>query len=138
MEKINPLNVAKLLFEEISSKYSKSSSINEREIELKDNLLTLLKAPNIYVRASTSGKLTKEELKVWFKDVFFPAIGERSVLLVDSWTTYKDRVMIQSVTPEDKEIEIVTIPPNTTSLVQPLDKYGFRLWKYLYVNFPIA
>jgi hypothetical protein len=92
-------------------------------------LQTLFKAPNIYVRASTSGKLTKEELKIWFKDVFFPAVGERSVLLVDSWTTYKDRAMIQNVTPEDKEIEILTIPPSTTSLVQPLDKYGFRLWK---------
>jgi hypothetical protein len=39
IEKINPLNVAKLLFEEISAKYSKSTSINNREIELKDNLL---------------------------------------------------------------------------------------------------
>jgi hypothetical protein len=39
MEKINPLNVAKLLFEEISAKYSKSTSINDMEIELKDNLL---------------------------------------------------------------------------------------------------
>ncbi len=39
MRKINPLNVAKLLFEEISAKYSKSTSINDEEIELKDNLL---------------------------------------------------------------------------------------------------
>jgi hypothetical protein len=34
-------------------------------------LQTLFKSPNMYVRASTSGKLTKEELKVWFKDAFF-------------------------------------------------------------------
>jgi hypothetical protein len=90
---------------------------------------TLFKAPNIYVKVSTSGKLTKEELKVWFKDIYFPSVGPQSVLLVDSWTTYKDRDMIHSVRPIDKNVEILTIPPNTTSLVQPLDKYGFRLWK---------
>jgi hypothetical protein len=90
---------------------------------------TLFTAPNIYVRSSKSGKLTKEELKIWFTEVFFPAVGERSVLLLDSWTTYKDKAMIKSVTPADKELEILTIPPNTTSMVQPLDKYGFRLWK---------
>jgi hypothetical protein len=39
MEKINPLNVAKLLFNEISPKYSRTSSVNDREIELKDYLL---------------------------------------------------------------------------------------------------
>ncbi len=39
MKKINPLNVAKLLFEEISKRYSKSSTVSEEERELKDNLL---------------------------------------------------------------------------------------------------
>jgi hypothetical protein len=37
--------------------------------------------------------------------------------------------MIKSVTPANKELEILTIPPKTASLVQPLDKYGFRPWK---------
>ncbi len=39
MKKINPLNVAKLLLEEISKRYSKSSTVSEEERELKDNLL---------------------------------------------------------------------------------------------------
>ena len=90
---------------------------------------TLFSASNIYVRASQSGKLTKEDLKVWFQDVFFPAANQHSVLLVDSWDTYKDKAMIRSVTPANKQLEILTIPPKTTSMVQPLDVYGFRLWK---------
>jgi hypothetical protein len=92
-------------------------------------MLTLFIAPNIFVKSSKSGKLTKEELKIWFAEVFFPAIGERSVLLLDSWTTYKDKAMVKSVTPANKELDILNIPLNTTSMVQPLDKYGFRFWK---------
>jgi hypothetical protein len=51
------------------------------------------------------------------------------VLLLDSWTTYKDKAMVKSVTPANKELDILNIPLNTTSMVQPLDKYGFRFWK---------
>ncbi len=86
----------------------------------------MFKAPNIYVTATKSGKLTINELKIWFKEIYFPAVGDKSVLFIDSWNTYKDRDLIKGVTPEGKNVEILTIPPNTTSLAQPLDKYGFR------------
>jgi hypothetical protein len=89
----------------------------------------LFRAPNIYVTASTSGKLTKDLLQIWFKDVFFPNVGEKSVLLLDSLTTYNNRSLISSATPSNKQLKIQTIPPKTTGLIQPLDKYGFRLWK---------
>jgi len=39
MAKINSFNVAKLLIEDISLKYIKSTSINAKEIELKDHIL---------------------------------------------------------------------------------------------------
>jgi hypothetical protein len=89
----------------------------------------MFSAPNIKVTASKSGKLTKEHLRLWFREVFFPNVGNKSVLIVDSWTTYNDKVLITNVSPSNKELEILTIPPKTTALVQPLDKYGFRLWK---------
>jgi hypothetical protein len=38
MVKINPLNVVKLLFDEISSKFNDTSPVNAKEIELKDQL----------------------------------------------------------------------------------------------------
>ncbi len=39
MVQINPKNVAKLLFDDISAKYTKVTLINAKEIELKDQLL---------------------------------------------------------------------------------------------------
>ena len=39
MVKINPLNVVKLLFDEISSKFNASSPVNAKEIELKNQLI---------------------------------------------------------------------------------------------------
>jgi hypothetical protein len=90
---------------------------------------TLFTAPNLFVRASSSGKLTKNDLNIWFEEIFFPNVGNDVVLLVDSWNTYKDKEMIKNVTPNDKKLEILTIPAKTTSIAQPLDKFGFRIWK---------
>jgi hypothetical protein len=39
MVKINPKNVAKLLFDDISAKYTKFTPIDAKEIELKDQFL---------------------------------------------------------------------------------------------------
>ena len=39
MFKINPKNVAKLLFEDVSAKYTEFTPIKAKEIELKDQLL---------------------------------------------------------------------------------------------------
>lgn len=45
---------------------------------------TLLKAPNIIIRASVSGKLTKGHLEMWFEQIYLPYTSENSVLLLDS------------------------------------------------------
>jgi hypothetical protein len=47
MAKINPFNSAKLLIEDISLKYTKSTSINAKEIELKDHILGNIVKTNI-------------------------------------------------------------------------------------------
>jgi hypothetical protein len=61
MAKINPFNVAKLLLEDISLKYTKSTSVNAKEIELKDHILgnivkTNISATCMELRLSTIGK----------------------------------------------------------------------------------
>lgn len=80
-----------------------------------------------------SGKLTKQHLITWFKEDYFPNTPDESIFLVDSWTTYNDKKAIDSNKPEEKSLEILKIPPKTTSLVQPLDVFFFR--KILQKNF---
>ena len=76
---------------------------------------------------SKSGKLTKQHLITWLKEDYFPNTPDESVLLVDSWTTYNDKKAIDSNKPEEKSLEILKIPPKTTSLVPPLDVFFFRM-----------
>lgn len=96
----------------------------------------LFTAPNLYVRASTSGKLTKELMQDWFRKVYFPEVSRESVLIIDSWTTYTDRSAINVVTPKNYKLHIETIPPSATRFVQPLDVFFFGCGKILYENFP--
>lgn len=90
---------------------------------------TMFQHADLYTVASTSGKITKVLLKEWFTEVIFPHIPTNSVIIVDSLTTYKDRVQIDVEKPDNFEYEIETLPPNTTSMAQPLDVYFFRQYK---------
>ena len=89
---------------------------------------SLFTAPNIYVVASSSGKLTKDIFQAWVKHVYYPNVPDKSTLILDSWTGQSES-NVQSVQVEGKEIVIKTIPKGTTGLVQPLDVFGFRIWK---------
>ncbi|OWA54178.1 hypothetical protein BV898_18593 [Hypsibius exemplaris] len=91
----------------------------------------LFVAHNILVTASNSGKMKKEHLTVWLEQVYFPHVGDRTVLVIDSWSIYKNRTLLDAANPEGREVQIVAVPPKTTSLCQPLDVYGFRTWKVL-------
>jgi hypothetical protein len=51
---------------------------------------TLFTTPNLSVRAFGSGKLSKNDLNIWFKEIFFPNVDNDILLLVDSWNTYRD------------------------------------------------
>ncbi|CAK9816662.1 hypothetical protein ANTQUA_LOCUS9052 [Anthophora quadrimaculata] len=78
-------------------------------------------APNVVIGASTSGKLNKEFLRQWLESVFFPHSPENSILLLDSWTGY-DGSLIRNVTPPNKTLTVLSIPKNTTGLIQPLNQ----------------
>lgn len=89
---------------------------------------TLFRPVNIYIQASKSGKLTSEHFKTWFSEVYLPNTGRKSMLLLDSWTGHCPS-QLQQLIPQDKEIQLLTIPKKTTGLIQPLDVFGFRIWK---------
>lgn len=69
-----------------------------------------------------------DHFKVWLEKVFFPNIGSKSVLLIDSWSGHCTEVVRQA-TPRGKSIKTMIIPKGTTGRIQPLDVYGFRIWK---------
>ena len=89
----------------------------------------LFRADNVYVLASKSGKMQKEHLRAWFEDVFFPNVQNDVALMVDSWSTYKNKDLIESAKPDGTNLLIVTCPPGSTPLCQPLDVYGIRMYK---------
>ena len=60
--------------------------------------------------------------------VFFSKVGPTSVLLIDSWTGHCLGVVRQA-TPAGKNIIPIVKPKGTTGKVQPLDAYGFLIWK---------
>jgi len=88
----------------------------------------MFKADNLYVLPSKSGKLTKEILQKWLKDVYFPSVPDVSVLILDSWSAQNEENILYPK-PENKEVVVKTIPAGTSAMVQPLDVFGFRIWK---------
>ncbi|GAU92813.1 hypothetical protein RvY_04846 [Ramazzottius varieornatus] len=72
------------------------------------------------------GKVTKEILREVFEKVFREHVDEDIVLLVVSFSSYKDPQFLQNM---QHKVELLTIPPKTTGLIQPLDICGFRPWK---------
>ncbi len=66
-----------------------------------------------------------------FLDSFLPSMDNKTLLLLDSWTGQSDQKMFEDLLTGDKQINILKIPPKTTSLIQPLDVYFFRQWKIM-------
>src|SRR5271154_6856906 len=73
--------------------------------------------------------MTKSLLQEFFEEVYFPHTSDKSLLLIDSWSTYNDMESIEYVRPLQKKLKIMKIPPKTTGIIQPLDVYFFRMWK---------
>jgi len=90
---------------------------------------SLFRPANVYIAASKSGKLTTQHFQSWFTNVFVPVTGSFSVLLLDSWSGHCPASLQEFIPKKDKDIRILTIPKKTTEMIQPLDVYGFRLWK---------
>lgn len=69
-----------------------------------------------------------DHFKEWLGKVFFPNTGKDSVLLLDSWSGHCPSV-VEASKPKNKNIKVLKIPEGTTGKIQPLDVFGFRMWK---------
>ncbi|GAV09407.1 hypothetical protein RvY_18954 [Ramazzottius varieornatus] len=90
---------------------------------------TMFKADNLYVTASTSGKMTKKLYLEWSEKVLFPHMEEQCIFLADSWKTFTDQDSVIELKPEELEYEMLTIPPKVTGQIQPRDVLCFRMYK---------
>uniref|UniRef100_A0A1I7USQ7 DDE-1 domain-containing protein n=1 Tax=Caenorhabditis tropicalis TaxID=1561998 RepID=A0A1I7USQ7_9PELO len=80
------------------------------------------KAPNLHVTCHTSHIMTKDLMKEFFKDIVFDSsMPKDALLIVDSWSSWKDSDAIKSVTPRRNKLKVLMIPPGCTGLVQPCD-----------------
>ncbi|GAV06499.1 hypothetical protein RvY_16475 [Ramazzottius varieornatus] len=72
---------------------------------------TMFKADDLYITASTSGKMTKKPYLEWSEKVLFPHMEDRCILLADSWKTFTDQDAVIELKPEELQYEMITIPP---------------------------
>ncbi|KAI3383418.1 hypothetical protein SNEBB_003095 [Seison nebaliae] len=78
--------------------------------------------PNIFLQCTRSGKSTNDIFNDYISNViesFQPSLSK--LLLVDSWSGH---------TNVNNSIDFLTIPPGTTSLIQPLDRDNINYEKF--------
>lgn len=89
----------------------------------------LFRHDEIHTTVNSSGKVSKAILKEWFKLVYFPSVSNKSLLILDSFPTYRSREQIDEEKPRNKTYSVSTIPPGLTGYCQPLDVSFFRQYK---------
>lgn len=90
-------------------------------------------ADNIFVSSGTSHIMTKVHMKEWVKECIFTASTPSNDLLIllDSWSSFRDTNAIDSSLPTGKTLHVRQIPAGATGICQPLDVYFFRPFKAL-------
>ncbi|GMT24185.1 hypothetical protein PFISCL1PPCAC_15482 [Pristionchus fissidentatus] len=90
-------------------------------------------APNLVVTAGTSHIMTKNHMREWVnKCIFTPSTTSNDLLiLLDSWTSFRDQAAIDSSLPSGKTLHTRQIPAGATGIFQPLDVFFFRPFKAL-------
>lgn len=87
---------------------------------------SLLKPPNCFITCSRSGKVELPILRNWTINCLVPYIGDQACLIVNSYSSHRDREVFQV---QGKEIQVKINPPGATPILQPLDVFFFRQWK---------
>lgn len=85
------------------------------------------KFKNLEVYWSRSGLMGKEIAKLWMSNVFLKFVEDDSLLIIDSWTGYKEMMQLPEI--GRKKLKIVQLPPGSTSVLQPTYVYFNRPFK---------
>ena len=66
--------------------------------------------------ASKSGKMGKDHLSQWLREVYVPYTGPKSVLVHDAWSCFTLDNIRKDI-PDDKNVSIMQIPPGFLSVL---------------------
>lgn len=91
----------------------------------------VFEAPNVHPMANTSHIMTKGLMATWVREVLSEVLhdGQKVLLLLDSWSGWKDKQTIRQNITKNIELTIEIIPAGCTGFIQPCDIYLFRPWK---------
>ena len=80
--------------------------------------------PNLVVRAHYSHIMNRPLTEEWLREcIFHPNCPSDMLMIVDSWTSFRNHAAIQALVPPGKKLKILNLPPHTTGRYQPLDIY---------------
>lgn len=65
----------------------------------------------------------------FMEDVYFHDAPKKSLLIVDSWSSWKDEAAMHRTVRSGYEFQYRILPPHTTPVAQPLDVGIFKTWK---------
>ena len=79
------------------------------------------------IRATNKGTILTSSGATFLYDIIGKANfkGNFKMLIVDSWTSFKDHASMQKNVPRKKALTIKNIPAGATPQVQPLDVFFF-------------
>ena len=89
----------------------------------------MLHVDNIYTVFSKSGKMKLIELCECLLEVYFKNIIDETVLLVNSWSPFKNKDLADSVKLLNKIIHVFVMTSKMTHLIQAFQRYGFQVWE---------
>lgn len=86
---------------------------------------------NLEVHCHTSHMMTKNLMFKWIENCVATEVLNNSLLLLDDWTSWRsvNHQAIQDKLPPEKHLTIQNLPKGSTSMIQPLDVFFFRVFK---------
>ncbi|XP_058445079.1 tigger transposable element-derived protein 1-like [Malaya genurostris] len=89
----------------------------------------------VHWRSNPKAWVTKPIFEEWFKELFIPEVQK---YLENKGMKFKVLLIIDNApghtAPQHSQVQIVFLPPNTTSLIQPLDQGIISTFKKLYIK----